>query len=495
MKMASWFEVDREGLAKLVERRGKAFVVHELLQNAWDTECSEVTVKLVPMPGRSMAELIVTDDHPDGFKELSHAYTLFAESEKKANVKRRGRFNFGEKLVLALCETARISTTTGIVTFDHDGRHMKRSKRHNGSEFKAVVRMTRNELEKVLCEIKNILPPPHIRTIINDENLPARTPATVIKSAMLYTEIADENGILRRRLTDTEVELYVPRQGEKATLYEMGIPVMELGDDPYHVNVQQKIPLTMERDAAPQSYLRDVRALVMNKMHEYLSREQTSAKWANEAIEQAHPTAVRHVIETRFGKAVIADPSDHEAENIAKSQGFSVIAGGTFSAQAWSNIKEAGALLPAGQVTPSPKPFHPDGDPLTLIPSKDWTNDMTAFADFADWMARQAADLTNVTVHFTSDTKWGFNAAYSHFSGSSNGQLTVNAGALGASFFEAEHRQEQIRLLLHELAHHSGHHLESSYHEALCRIGAKLAMLAAINPGMFIHRYNRPPAR
>jgi hypothetical protein len=74
VKQASWFDVDKEGLAKLVERRGKAFILHELLQNAWD--CSGVTqvhVDLHPVEGRALVNLSVQDDHPDGFANLAHA--------------------------------------------------------------------------------------------------------------------------------------------------------------------------------------------------------------------------------------------------------------------------------------------------------------------------------------------------------------------------------------------------------------------------------------
>ncbi len=34
----TWFNVDKKGLAKLLEQRGKAFAVFELVQNAWDAE-------------------------------------------------------------------------------------------------------------------------------------------------------------------------------------------------------------------------------------------------------------------------------------------------------------------------------------------------------------------------------------------------------------------------------------------------------------------------
>jgi hypothetical protein len=104
-----WFDVDKAGLAKLLARRGKEFIIHELVQNAWDEDTTRVDTSLARIPGSRMARLTVEDDNPNGFADLSHAFTLFAESEKKADTGKRGRFNLGEKLVLALCDEAEIS--------------------------------------------------------------------------------------------------------------------------------------------------------------------------------------------------------------------------------------------------------------------------------------------------------------------------------------------------------------------------------------------------
>ncbi len=88
MQKEPLFVVDKEGLAKLLSRRGKEFAVFELLQNAWDEQVTRVDVMLHPVPGKALARLRVQDDSPDGFVDLAHAYTLFAESKKKEN---RGR--------------------------------------------------------------------------------------------------------------------------------------------------------------------------------------------------------------------------------------------------------------------------------------------------------------------------------------------------------------------------------------------------------------------
>src|ERR1035441_6537445 len=117
-----WFDVDKVGLGKLLERKGKKFVLFELIQNAWDQNVSRVDVTLTKEPGSRYATICVEDDDPDGFKDLSHAWTLFAESDKKADAQKRGRFNLGEKLVLAVCVEAEIISTSGGVRFDDKWR-------------------------------------------------------------------------------------------------------------------------------------------------------------------------------------------------------------------------------------------------------------------------------------------------------------------------------------------------------------------------------------
>jgi hypothetical protein len=487
MRSNGWFTVDKEGLAKLVERRGKGFILFELLQNAWDCDGTKhVEVSLVEVPGRPLAHLVVIDDHPDGFKDLSHAYTLFAESEKKVSTRKRGRFNFGEKLVLSLCESAVITSTKGKVVFDSDGRHESKHKRPAGTCFEAHVRMTRGELADILEEAKKLIPSVGVETKINGVLLETRRAAKTVRDVLLMTEVADAGGVVRRRHIETSVEIYVPHQGEKAMLYEMGIPVVELSDDPYHVNVMQKVPLSMERDSVPPSYLRDVRSTVLDHMHGMISEEQARGKWAVEAVEGSmNPDAVKAVVVKRFGERnVILDPSDREANNIAVAQGYTTIPGGAFTADAWDKIREFNVSLPAGRVTPSPKPFSENGEPLKLLDPSDCDANMDRFADMAVTLADRAAGLT-VTVVFANDSGWPFRAAYSGVKDGKVGRVIFNVAKLGRKWFISSELPNQLQLIIHELAHQWGHHLESSYHEATCEIGSNLAMLALKEPTLF----------
>src|SRR3954470_3510111 len=105
-----WFEVDRAGLGKQAEEHSRGRLIGELIQNALDEAgVTQIAVALAPVPGRPLADLTVEDDSPEGFRDLAHAYTLFADSYKRANPEQRGQYNFGEKLVLAVCESASIS--------------------------------------------------------------------------------------------------------------------------------------------------------------------------------------------------------------------------------------------------------------------------------------------------------------------------------------------------------------------------------------------------
>lgn len=468
----NWFSVDKEGLAKLLEKKGKHFALYELISNGLDTSAKRVTVNLTPMAYTPKVRVTVEDDDPEGFKNLTHAFTLFAESEKKVDATKRGRFNLGEKLVLAICDQAEISTTTGTVTFDDEGRHVRRTKRDVGSVFNGIMRMTRQELDACLINLKKIIPPEETVLMIDCERIEPRKPLRAFE-ATLPTEISDAEGNLSRTVRKTTVEIFDPLPGETAMIYELGIPVVET-EDRWHVNVLQKVPLNKDRDNVTPAYLGQLRTLVVNEMKDQLRPEDANAGWVREATsdEDCSPEAVTKVLDLRFGeKRVAYDPTDPEANKLAVSKGYTVVHGGMMNATEWKNAKGAGAILPAGQVTPSPKAYDPDGDPLKLMPEKDWTDGMRLVVKYAEYLANKLLEC-DIRVQLANDSGWGFNATYGSRS------LTLNVGRLGKHWFAHGVTVDVNRLLIHEFGHHySGDHLSSQYHDALCKLGARLAEL------------------
>jgi hypothetical protein len=483
VKTASWFQVDREGLAKLVERRGKEFIAYELIQNAWDTQATTVNVVLESLPQtRTRARLMVEDDDQDGFKDLRHAFTLFAESEKKADPTKRGRFNLGEKLVLALCDEALIASTKGAVTFNSRGRQVRHANRRRaGSKFSAIVRMSPSEVDQVVASLKRLIPPATIKTIVNGEPLATRLPLASF-GATLQTEVADQEGVLRRSARRAAVEVYEPLPGERASIYELGIPIVETGDK-WHYNVMQKVPLNVDRDNVTPAYLQNLRMLVLNEMHSRIQKEDATAAWVRDASADpdATPVAIEVVMTHRFGeKRVIADPTDPEGTKLAMAQGYTVVPGGALSGGEWQNVKRDQVMLPAGQVTPSPKVLEGMGGKDDEVPLEKYSDGMKLVISYTQMVAQALLDTT-ISIRIVSRFTQRHAAWYSP------GFLTFNLARLGRVWFEQGPREAVDELLIHEFGHHySGDHLSEAYHDALCKLGARLARLALEKPALFV---------
>lgn len=479
--MANWFEVDRAGLAKLMAGRSKAFIVYELLQNAWDEKgVREVSVTIIPLTGTRNARIVVTDDAPDGFADLRDAYTLFAASRKKANAEQRGRFNLGEKLVLALAKTAEIETTTGTILFDASGRIKSQRKREAGSKFEADVPMTRAEINEIDRAMELLIPPVGITTSYNGRAIPHRMPVASFVET-LPTVLADGEGMLRKTIRGTRVRVYEPAADEPAMLYEMGVPVVETGDR-FHVDVQQKVPLNMDRDNVTPAYLRTVRVAVLNHTHHLIGTGDAPQTWVREACadERVSVEAVKAAVTLRFGEnAVRYDPSDPEANKRSTAEGRPVVHGGSLTAAEWDNASRAGVLPPAGVVTPSPKPYAPDGEPLNVIPESEWPAGVRQFADYAETLGNLLLDCA-IDVCIVRESKWPYAATYG------KGRLVINLSRCGRRFFEQGISDDVNRLLIHEFAHHyESDHLSERYYEALADLGARLARLALEQPGLF----------
>ena len=66
-----WFDVSKDGLSKIVERRGGvARTLLEVVQNGWDQNVTTVAIDVAMSPdGRTCFSVI--DDDPAGFADLA----------------------------------------------------------------------------------------------------------------------------------------------------------------------------------------------------------------------------------------------------------------------------------------------------------------------------------------------------------------------------------------------------------------------------------------
>lgn len=473
----SLFDVDPVGMRKVFDHRGVSMAIYELVSNGLDTHATTIEVTLESID-RDHARVVVRDDDPDGFVDLRHAYTLFAESIRKDDPTTRGRYNLGEKLVIVLCSECEIATTTGTLRFDADGRTQSDARTERGSVFTGTLSMTAGEVEDALALLGRLIVPDGVTVTINGMALAHRVPLRTFREPLI-TVLGD---VLRRTERVTTVAVYEPLPGFAPTLYELGVPVVATGDR-FDIDVHQKVPLNTERDNVTAGFLRHLRMVTLNHTADLLSADEARAGWVTTGIE--HPkvsaTALNAVLDARFGeRRVIYDATDREASKIAVAEGYTVMPPGALSKEAWRNVRDHEAALPAGRVTPSPSAVVnaklAEGNTDT-IPEEKWSAAERHVAAYARAVGNTVLGFTP-TVAILSDISLPMAAMYS----AASRTLTFNRGRLGRAWFNAIGRPTDA-LLLHEFAHHRvADHLSAEYADEVARLAAILLEDALTTP-------------
>src|ERR1017187_533277 len=495
----SWLEIDKDGLRKTLGQKDKVFLLTEMVSNAWDEDITQVEVGLTRPDENGFSWLRVTDNSPTGWADLSHSHTMFAESVKKGKSEKRGRFNAGEKDVLALAIEAKLTTVKGQVLFNEDGTRTEGTEtRKVGSEFVAKFQLTVQEYEHICQQAKMLLPPKGITTLFNGSPIQYRKPCGSFTET-LPIPLADKEGVVRNTERKATVYLYEKNPDEVATIFEMGIPIVELGDDKWHVNVMQKVPLSRDRDNVNPAYLRKIRVGVLNaKFEELRDSEESAAAWVRDAVSspKSSDAAVKHIMNARFGeKHVSRDVRDKGSANEAVSQGHKIIEGGSLTAEEWARYKAVkgengeSVLKTSAQVAPTdtvgPVP------PSLIIPQEKWTPGMRRYATLVEAIGPKLIDkpvvvryIDNEDAHLEGCFCNGFRGDKSK-KGSTRewGIMTVNL-----AYVNPESNFEQYSLLLHELAHdkvRSNDHLDHEFYDTVNELGAKLAVLIQEEPRLF----------
>jgi hypothetical protein len=354
--------------------------------------------------------------------------------------------------------------------------------RESGSAFTAILDMTRAETRECVKATQMIIPPEGIVTTVNGERLTEREPIASVE-ATLATEFENEEGQYRRTRRATVIQVYEPLSGEAASLYEMGLPVVETGDR-WHYDVQQRVPLNADRDNVQPSFLRDVRAAVVNALSDRVGTQDAAEPWARDATQSSRieKQAFEQVMHRRHGeKLVVRSVNDPEANHAAAAHGYEVLAGGALTGDEWRNAKRFESFQPASQVFPTDRPASGSGSKSTTIPREKWTPGMRRVAEYVERVGHELVGGLVVRIVRDSGNR-RFSAWYGHK------EITFNLVRLGHRFFnDFPANMERVNsLLLHEIAHErESDHLSDRYHTAICDYGARLTQLALDSPRLF----------
>jgi hypothetical protein len=474
------FDLSTKGFGQIFADRSVSRMVEELVANAFDENVSRVDVAFEHL-GRQEYRLKVTDDSPTGFEDLRDAYTVFAPSKKKADPTKRGRFCFGEKWVISRCREVVITSTSGRVIFDvaHDTRTHSRHRAERGTVVECLLRTTAEEHAQACERMKHILVPERITLTFNGRTLPSRSPVRTAE-AVLPTVYADERGNLRPTERKTRIDIYPVRQGEVASILELGIPVVETGDV-FHYDVRQRVPLPINRNNVHPSYLKRVRGAVLDATADLLTPEQAANKGVTDGIAAANPRTRVQVMQARFGDRRYVPDFNREAGGELFAEGHTPVPPNAFDAETWKALKEAEAIKSANQL----RPKHYVAP--TPLPEEQITPAMRKFRQFAELVCRLTLDKSIASWSWSNNPA-AANVASCGPAGGAAIAMAINAGVLRPEWFSDQPATcaRNIDLLIHELGHHAGAlDCTREHADEITRIAASLAVIMLTRPVLF----------
>jgi len=474
----SWFDVDKDGLKEMFANFPPERMVSELVQNCWDTagKLCAVTIK----QDAKTTKVIVEDDNPDGFKNIRDAYTLFGSTEKRSDPTVRGRYNLGEKLVIARAISASVRTTTGTIMFNASGRHAAKDGTDKGS--KVIVTLPRwsdKELNQALAFLCALYVPKGIKYTLNGERLKYVKPLKEISTRLSteYVKTVKGQQMMTKTSRRTKVWFYHKRQ-EKAHLCEMGIPVCTIGGT-FDVDVQQKVPLSQDRTLVPQSFLQDIYAEMLMALHDRMKPGDLGQSHVRMAMEddRMDPETAANMFHQQFGDNAVIQSHDPDSDQEAARSGATIVSSRTFG----SGVNHK---LRAGGIATTKERFCRDRDELekTGLPEgfrevKD-SPARDHLRKYVQFLCRRFYEK-NVVVIYATWNSFTTMAFYSH------GQsITFNVKLLKKAALE-QPVSKLTSIVLHELAHCMGTGHDGVYDKEFERLVNEHTALLASEPKLY----------
>lgn len=285
----SIFVADPEGWRSQNIDRPPAHLVRELVQNSLDESgVSQLDVTVTFHGPRQGTTVRVVDNAPQGVKDANLLFTIFMSDKEDSHLK-RGRMGRGLKEIMS------VSNQTTIRSMSIDAMRIERFQGGRwerkslpklgrtlvGTEVTCFCRAWGESAAKAIVGfVKRVRAPKDVTITVtfinlktNDKTDPV-TPETVVPFPASETydmwlptviyEVDEGDRKARERTKTTKVECFAPPPGEKAYIYELGIPVESCESSPVSMDVQQRVILRERRDTVTDSYRRQLLAQVLD---------------------------------------------------------------------------------------------------------------------------------------------------------------------------------------------------------------------------------------
>ena len=459
------FAVSAEGLRQLNASRPPWSLVKELIQNAWDEAPKATRCDVTVTAGSESTTVVTVEDDGPGFKEISDAWTLMADTPKRGDPGKRGRFNLGEKEIVAVALTGEIETMGTTVTFPATGgRTTTPNKRKRGTLVTVTMPWDREQAQELRSQLRRFRPT-DCRLTIDGQEIERREPLASRNTTLrTVTQQAPGYPITETR-RKTVIDILEQADPDNAWIYEMGIPI-QITTLPFDVDVHQKVPMPPNRNTVSAGYLQAITTEALNAMHRELPEEAFSENWVRSAVEdkRIEDTAVKAVKKNRYGERAVIWSSDTDANMRAAEAGYQVIHPRAMSHRERKVMTAKGGLVSAKQdFGRKPEVQKP-------------ASSNTVRRAFADW-TRQIARILNLrpSVEYVSAPESNF-IAQCAMSGNKH-TLRFNTSYCSDQWL-AERGAEQLELIIHELAHalaNTPMEHGPSWGDACATAGAKVA--------------------
>ena len=356
---ANLFEVDANGLREVIGGQESWRQVIELVANVFDEYRGYNTERIAPVhcevtltkDGRNPAVLTVEDDGA-GFEDVTDIWTFFRSTSKRSSATVSGRFNAGEKQLLAMALEAEVLTNNHRVTFkDGQRKHTKHRKLvFPGTKITASFRWNFVEFDVAVQQLESVIPPQGLGYIVNGVLIqpPEQIATARVPLPTVLLKNVDGMTALRETTRQTNVQVLDPG-GNVPTLYELGVPVCALDHEfPYSLNVEQKIPVPLTRDMVSKSYIERLIGQVLQSTAldgmSLLNDDHADATFINGSFKYiTDEDALATLTEDLFPNAVQWS-SDTQSNAYATLEGMTVLSRGKFGRETQERLKQNNLL-------------------------------------------------------------------------------------------------------------------------------------------------------
>ena len=465
------FDVDTAGFRDQQKGREPFRIIQEIFANSFDEKTAKnISASIFYSTGSKKLLYVHVTDDGDGFKRIQDVYTLFGRSEKIENPEQRGRWNLGEKQFFALAEKATIETSGKHIEFSEDTR-TEVDKKTTGTMIEAWFRFETNCLDEIMRKLNLLIVPQDKHLVINGKTISTKKPIRRFSAVLttLQPSKSDPRVLIHTNRTTT-IAAYEP--SSEAWLFEMGIPIQPI-ECLWSLDVQQKVPLSPNRDTVSDQYLKKLYSEVVNNMHNLIPKEEAGKNFVTLGLGGATAASAKDILSKRFdSNSVVLRSADYRANEAAMEDGAFVVPDGVFDTDTRKHLKEVGVANYAAELY---KTEFVAAKPVSVAP------EMQCFARFVNEIAIDtiARQVECVFISAESDTV----AQYSRASGT----MTFNVGhknVRGPRWFVIP-TVENLGTVIHELSHHdseSGNglsHLTTDFVYEQERIAATIALKGA----------------